>query len=67
MNSTWIDITSNYVQTVYAFSTGAFVDNKVAMYVKELRVSLDAGANLVSLNEIEIFTDDVTYQERLVL
>lgn len=65
LNSTWIDVTRNHVETSYAmFGPGAFVDVKVAMYVKEIQISLNAGVNLISLNEIEIFTDDVTYHDR---
>ena len=40
------------------------MDVRVGMYVKEIRVYLSGGSNRISLNEIEIFTDDVTYQDR---
>ena len=63
-NTTWIDVTSDYVQTVYTFAGGSFVDIRVNLYVTGIRISLNAGSRLISLNEIEVFEGDVSYKGR---
>ena len=40
------------------------MDVRVAMFVKEIRVYLNGGSSYISLNEIEVFTDDASYQDR---
>ena len=65
-NSSWMDITSDYVQVPSGISTGAFVDVKVYKYTSRILISLKASnaANRISLNEVEVFVGDTHYNNR---